>query len=164
MDAGKRRKLRSATAVARDAAGDERKNSKGHNFTRLWIYSHHIYSKIKRKDLLTLASNYRLSGFSMPGKPGIICLEGRTEDCSMAWSEIKSWNWKKIQVREQEEEKCDSFDQVESLRRFDGFSEVGFVKNSDTRDYHMDMGDFHTFLQDHNCGYMFEVYFGIAKE
>ena len=42
---------------------------------RYWIYSHHIYSKVKRKDLQGLASDLRLSGFVLPGKPGVICVE-----------------------------------------------------------------------------------------
>ena len=42
---------------------------------RYWIYSHHIYSKVKRKDLQGLASDLRLTGFVLPGKPGVICVE-----------------------------------------------------------------------------------------
>ncbi len=59
------------------------------SFTRLWIYSHHIYSKIKRRDILGLASEHGLTGFSMPGKPGVICLEGYSRDCSEAWATIR---------------------------------------------------------------------------
>jgi len=46
------------------------------SFTRMWLYSHHIYSKYKRKDILNWATELKLHGFSMCGKPGIICLEG----------------------------------------------------------------------------------------
>ena len=42
---------------------------------RYWVYSHHIYSKVKRKDLQGLASDLRLTGFVLPGKPGVICVE-----------------------------------------------------------------------------------------
>ena len=42
---------------------------------RYWVYSHHIYSKVKRKDLQGLASDLRLSGFVLPGKPGVIAVE-----------------------------------------------------------------------------------------
>ena len=44
-------------------------------FARYWIYSHHIYSKIKRKDMLDMAREYDVTGFCLPGKPGIICIE-----------------------------------------------------------------------------------------
>jgi hypothetical protein len=62
------------------------------SFTRLWIYSHHIYSKTKRRDILGLASDHSLCGFSMPGKPGVICLEGYTRDCNEAWAVIRNVN------------------------------------------------------------------------
>ena len=42
---------------------------------RYWVYSHHIYSKVKRKDLQGLASDLRLTGFVLPGKPGVIAVE-----------------------------------------------------------------------------------------
>ncbi|OWK00555.1 hypothetical protein Celaphus_00019455 [Cervus elaphus hippelaphus] len=42
-----------------------------HILTRLWIYSHHIYNKYKRKNILEWAKELSLSGFSMPGKPGV---------------------------------------------------------------------------------------------
>ena len=34
---------------------------------RLWLYSHHIYSKTKRKNILDLSRDHKLSGFCMPG-------------------------------------------------------------------------------------------------
>ena len=39
-------------------------------FCRYWVYSHHIYSKVKRKNILDLASEFCLTGFCQPGKPG----------------------------------------------------------------------------------------------
>ena len=40
-------------------------------FSRYWIYSHHIYSKVKRKNILDLAAQFCLTGFCLPGKPGL---------------------------------------------------------------------------------------------
>lgn len=57
-------------------------------FNRLWIYSHHIYSKTKRRELLDLAHEYNLTGFSMPGRPGIICIEGLASDCEKWWYKV----------------------------------------------------------------------------
>ena len=51
---------------------------------------------------------------------------------------------------------------MENFRKFDKFEEIGFVKG-DTRDYHMDMGEFFKYLQNHNCEYMFKELFGIDK-
>ena len=126
---------------------------------RLWLYSHHIYSKIKRKNILDLSKENGLTGFCMPGKPGIVCLEGVLDICNDVWTIIKQWNWKKINVRCQEDEKTEDIDK---FRKFDKFEEIGFVKG-ETRDYHMDMGEFFKYLQSHNCEYMFKELFGIDK-
>lgn len=55
-------------------------------FSRLWIYSHHIYNKMKRKNILEWSRELGLSGFSMPGKPGIVCVEGPQPACEEFWS------------------------------------------------------------------------------
>ncbi|PIO25924.1 hypothetical protein AB205_0102850, partial [Aquarana catesbeiana] len=55
-------------------------------FTRLWIYSHHIYNKQKRKYIMEWSEELGLSGFSMPGKPGVVCVEGPQESCEEFWS------------------------------------------------------------------------------
>ena len=149
----------SATAKC-DVKNDE---FKGPIFAgRLWLYSHHIYSKIKRKDILDLAKDHSLTGFCMPGKPGIVCLEGPLDLCQDVWSVIKQWTWKKINVKFQEDEKLDNIENLVKWRKFDSFQEIGFVK-AETRDYHMDMGEFYKYLQSHECDYMFKELFGIEK-
>ena len=55
-------------------------------FSRLWIYSHHIYNKTKRKNILEWSKELGLTGFSMPGKPGIVCVEGPQSACEEFWS------------------------------------------------------------------------------
>lgn len=57
-------------------------------FNRLWIYSHHIYSKTKRREILDLANEYNVTGFCMPGRPGIICVEGLASDCEKWWYKV----------------------------------------------------------------------------
>ena len=59
-----------------------------HVLTRLWVYSHHIYNKYKRKNILEWAKELSLSGFSMPGKPGVVCVEGRQSLCEEFWSRL----------------------------------------------------------------------------
>ena len=61
----------------------------------------------------------------MPGKPGIVCLEGILETCNDVWTIIKQWNWKKINVKFTEEEENLSYG---SFRKFENFEEIGFVK------------------------------------
>lgn len=54
-------------------------------FSRFWIYSHHIYNKEKRKCILEWAKELGLTGFSMPGKPGVVCIEGPQDSCEDYW-------------------------------------------------------------------------------
>ena len=104
----------------------------------------------------------------MPGKPGIICIEGTESNCTEAWGIIRSWNWKKINVKHQEKEDLpseqSSIECIDKIRKFSGFDEIGFVKNGDTRDYHMDMGEFSKYLDQHMCLYMFKILFGFEKQ
>lgn len=57
-------------------------------FTRYWIYSHHIYSKIKRREILDLAKEFSITGFCLPGRPGIICAEGLASDSNEWWQKV----------------------------------------------------------------------------
>jgi hypothetical protein len=57
-------------------------------FARYWIYSHHIYSKIKRREILDLANEFSITGFCLPGRPGIICAEGLAGDCNEWWQKV----------------------------------------------------------------------------
>lgn len=59
-------------------------------FSRYWIYSHHIYSKFKRRDVANLAKESSITGFCLAGKPGIICMEGSLEDCDYCWQKVTS--------------------------------------------------------------------------
>jgi len=127
-------------------------------FARYWIYSHHIYSKIKRKDILDMSREYDVTGFCLPGKPGIICIEGDAKNCSDWWSVVRNWNWKRLSLKILEEEEG----AVDDLRLFSGFSEIGEVKGA-SRDYHMDMGQFQLFLEQHSCAHIFPQLFGIEK-
>jgi len=127
-------------------------------FSRYWIYSHHIYSKVKRKNMLDMSKEYQLTGFCLPGKPGIICIEGNERNCSDWWSVVKNWNWKRLSLKIQEDEEGE----LESFRLFDGFVEIGSVKGG-SRDFHMDMAAFQTYLEDHGCQHIFPQLFGIEK-
>lgn len=85
---------------------------------RLWIYSHHLKSRQKRQNLIRLAGQLHLSGFSRPGKPGIICVEGVAIDVQEYWRTVRQWCWQKIQQRRSETEVFGSDVGIESFRRF----------------------------------------------
>lgn len=129
-------------------------------YSRLWIYSHHIYSKTKRKDILSLAGEFNLTGFMLAGKPGIVCVEGEKDDCEKWWARIKAMNWKKIVVKKTE----DYLDAKNSfVRKFPTFEEISFQNTGNRNsDHHMDMGELYKYLTDHDCSYVFVDYFGIS--
>ena len=134
------------------------KTKKGGMFLRMWLYMHHIYSKTKRKDILQWASDYNLTGFCLPGKPGVVCLEG--EECNVEeyFSHLRRLNWKKITCRHRE--KGIENKSIDNQRKFSGFDELFFEVHG-TRENHMDMGQFLHYLEQHNLGYIFQVLFGI---
>ncbi|XP_067661573.1 RWD domain-containing protein 2B-like [Haliotis asinina] len=130
-------------------------------FTRLWIYSHHIFSKFKRRDILAWASELKVTGFCMPGKPGVICIEGYSSEVDEFWYRLRRLNWKKIAIKEKEDEEMGKKN-ITYFRKFSTFEEVGFdVRGGKGREYHMDLGKFYEFLEEHKCGKIFSLYFGV---
>eukprot|EP00066_Takifugu_rubripes_P004976 XP_003968719.1 PREDICTED: RWD domain-containing protein 2B isoform X1 [Takifugu rubripes] len=136
-------------------------------FSRLWIYSHHIYNKVKRKNILEWSKELGLSGFSMPGKPGIVCVEGPRSACEDFWSRVKVLTWKKIMIRHREDIPLDHqgkdstvVESIDSLRKFTGFEEAVFAPHGN-RGNHMDLGQLYQFLNEKGCCDVFQMYFGI---
>lgn len=136
-------------------------------FSRLWIYSHHIYNKVKRKNILEWSKELALSGFSMPGKPGIVCVEGHRSACEEFWSRVKVLTWKKIMIRHREDIPLDHQGKdscvdgsIDSLRKFAGFEEAVFDPHG-SRGNHMDLGQLYQFLNEKGCCDVFQLYFGI---
>ncbi|XP_042343187.1 RWD domain-containing protein 2B [Plectropomus leopardus] len=136
-------------------------------FSRMWIYSHHIYNKTKRKNILEWSKELGLSGFSMPGKPGIVCVEGPHSACEDFWSRVKVLTWKKIMIRHREDIPLDrpgedgrTVQSIDSLRKFTGFEETMFDPHGN-RGNHMDLGQLYQFLNEKGCCDVFQMYFGI---
>lgn len=146
---------------------------------RLWIYSHHLKSSTKRQEIITLAKALDLSGFSRPGKPGIICVEGRKVDAREFWRTIRQWCWQKIQVRKSEVKAVTGVAGVESFRRFAlPLQEKLFLNNDDVNrnkgiaagdnktdvsngeEQQMSMALFIKFLENHRCAYIKKDLFG----
>lgn len=120
---------------------------------RLWIYSHHLKSTQKRQDILKLSKELDLSGFSKPGKPGIICVEGAKENTQEFWKIIRQWAWQRITIRISETKskppsKCNQF------RRFNQFRETLYGDDESESVAPINMSEFMKFLENHNCGYV----------
>ncbi|XP_060830348.1 RWD domain-containing protein 2A [Bombus pascuorum] len=125
------------------------------SFARFWIYSHHIYSKHKRKKIVDLAEENSLTGFCLAGKPGVICIEGAFEDCDYCWQKIKSMNWQKIILKLIEEEK-DCENTMDIMRKFSNFREIFFS----TSGRHNDMSQVLKYLMEHTSQHAFKELFG----
>ncbi|KAM4699692.1 RWD domain-containing protein 2B [Discoglossus pictus] len=137
-------------------------------FTRLWIYSHHIYNKHKRKNILEWSKELELSGFSMPGKPGVVCVEGLQEACEEFWDRIRKLTWKRILIRHREDipftvTLSDINKEIQKLRRFPTLEEKAFDVHG-TRGNHMDLGQLYQYLNENGCGSVFQIYFGIEGQ
>uniref|UniRef100_A0A2K5MYY9 RWD domain-containing protein n=2 Tax=Cercocebus atys TaxID=9531 RepID=A0A2K5MYY9_CERAT len=133
-------------------------------FTRVWIYSHHIYNKCKRKNILEWAKELSLSGFSMPGKPGVVCVEGPQSACEEFWSRLRKLNWKRILIRHREDIPFDGTnDEMERQRKFSIFEEKVFSVNG-ARGNHMDFGQLYQFLNAKGCGDVFQMFFGVEGQ
>ncbi|XP_063812466.1 RWD domain-containing protein 2B isoform X2 [Pseudophryne corroboree] len=134
-------------------------------FTRLWIYSHHIYNKHKRKHILDWSKELGLSGFSMPGKPGIVCVEGAQEACEEFWSRLRKLTWRRILIKHKEDIQLscpasDTHTSIQKLRKFPALEEMAFDVHG-ARGNHMDLGQLYQFLQEKGCAEVFPMYFGI---
>lgn len=143
----------SSTTTVQRSTDDEVNSDPAVEMERLWIYSHHLKSTAKRQDILKSAKEYDLSGFSKPGKPGIICVEGVKKNTQDFWKIIRQWAWQRITVRLSEikskpQSKCQQF------RRFKHFQEI--LCNEFERDSiaPISMSEFMMFLENHNCGYV----------
>jgi hypothetical protein len=90
-----------AAAAASTAAMGSRRDQ---TLARRLIWFHHIKAPGKRKAAQTWAKELDLGGFSKPGYPGIIVIEGRAEDCEAYVSRLKRLTWKAMSVRVAEED------------------------------------------------------------
>ncbi|NXM76677.1 RWD2B protein, partial [Serilophus lunatus] len=135
----------------------------GTTFTRLWIYSHHIYNKHKRKSILDWAKELSLSGFCMPGKPGVVCVEGLQSSCEEFWSRVRRLTWKRILIRHREDVSLEGggHAEIQSQRKFSPLEEKCFDAHG-ARGNHMDLGQLYRFLEEKGCADIFQMYFGVG--
>lgn len=81
---------------------------------RVWFYFQSLSTRAKRQDLVTLAPTYRLTGFVLAGKPGLLCAEGTAADVQSYISDIKRNSWSDIpsfqkKITERFREEADAF-------------------------------------------------------
>ena len=146
----------------------KRQKSKHTGISRLWIYSHHIYRKELLKKIPECAQELDLTGFCLPGKPGIICVEGYSDFCDEFWRKLRYPNWKHISCKHREDKPIasdtDAEEALRTFRLFSSFEELAFEAHGDyglRNDYHMDLGQFRQYLEKHGCQQIFTILFGL---
>ena len=66
---------------------------------RQLFWSHHLLATSKRRDILSWSRELHLGGYSRPGYPGVILIEGSTEAVGEFERRIKALRWQALQVR-----------------------------------------------------------------
>ncbi|KAH0269724.1 DUF1115-domain-containing protein, partial [Aureobasidium melanogenum] len=69
---------------------------------RVVIWSHHLLATSKRKDIQAWSKELSLSGFSRPGHPGSIFVEGDEDQVDEFVRRLKQLRWQALQVRGEE--------------------------------------------------------------
>lgn len=141
--------------LVKQAPKEEESSKCEEKLQRVWLWSHHIYSKIKRQDIMKLSKDYDLNGFMWPGKPGVICFEGKFDDVEEVVKIIKSWQWQKLKVVKVEVKEKN----VENFYRFSGFKEI-LINDEDPEKAKMDSSEFFKYLEAHRSAYMKKELFG----
>ena len=59
------------------------------NLQRSFMWFHHIYSTTKKRNINQLAKQYKLTGFCVTGKPGVIVAEGLDKNVNQYISDLK---------------------------------------------------------------------------
>ena len=127
-------------------------------FSRTFIYSHHIFSVKKRQSIVNWARELDLSGFCMPGKPGIIVAEGDYENVQEYMTRMRNLSWQKIQIKDSLTVEVESKDKMNGLRKFDVFEEKLFSAHNDSN---IDLGLLFVFLKEKGFENIFAMYFGV---
>lgn len=125
---------------------------------RAWLWSHHIYSKTKRQDIIKLTKDYDLNGFMWSGKPGVICFEGISDNVEDVVKNVKTWCWQKLKIVKTET----AYEDPEDFFRFKGFQEISIDENdrNEKESGRMDSSAFFKYLESHKSGYMKKELFG----
>ena len=122
-------------------------NSKNNKILRYFIYSHHIYSPTKRKNLIMFANEQNLTGFSRNGKPGVVIVEGEEAAVKNYWKRVRSWNWQHIEVKYEEFDDKRLFDKDFNNKtvELDGF----------------DLAELNKLLMEKDRHFVFKIFFGV---
>ena len=78
-------------------------SANGLHIKRTLLWSHHLLATSKRKDIIVWSRELHLGGYSRPGYPGAIFVEGESDCVDEFVRRIKGLRWQALQVRAEEE-------------------------------------------------------------
>ena len=89
-------------------------------------------------------------------------MENDQVDCSRQRGNCNGVYFPPSRLRVEEEGEASGEEEISSWRQFEGFKEVGVLKDC-IRGNHMDMGEFQKYLDQHCLGWVFNELFGIDR-
>eukprot|EP00730_Choanoeca_flexa_P002968 TRINITY_DN11248_c1_g1_i1.p2 TRINITY_DN11248_c1_g1~~TRINITY_DN11248_c1_g1_i1.p2 ORF type:complete len:284 (+),score=24.86 TRINITY_DN11248_c1_g1_i1:326-1177(+) len=129
---------------------------------REYVYFHHIYNMTKRKNIVSWARQAGLHGFSVCGKPGLLCAEGPEESVKEYILRLRKLSWQKMQSKAVFFATCEGPDWTCSAR-YPPFEELVLDAHG-TRGNHANMGQVRAFLEEHDDGEVFKAIFSIGDD
>ena len=91
----------SQNATAADGVTQEAAAETGAEQTRCvcFVWFHHIKNLNKRKHIVSWARDAALRGFSKPGFPGVVAVEGEAGACAEYLARLRALRWQAMEVR-----------------------------------------------------------------
>lgn len=91
---------------------------------RVWFYFPSLSTREKRRDLVSYAGGYGLTGFVLAGKPGVLCLEGTSRAVDGYMGAIKNESWGDIPSHQKKVSERFREGLGPAGRRFEGMREI----------------------------------------
>jgi hypothetical protein len=85
--------LEQAETTAHNLASQNQSSAGAGPMVRVWFYFPSISTRSKRDDFIIHAPSYQLTGFLYAGKPGLLCVEGDSQNIDDYMKFIKTESW-----------------------------------------------------------------------
>ncbi|KAJ9125088.1 hypothetical protein QFC22_000041 [Naganishia vaughanmartiniae] len=129
----------------------EKEKETDEELQRVWFWFPSLSTREKRRDLVTYASRWGLTGFVLAGKPGLLCLEGTAKHAEAYMSAIKSESWSDIPSYQKKV--TERYRQHIPARAFDSMSEITeTITQHGQRGNRGDMGEVKAFMEQKGVG------------
>ncbi|KAI5454791.1 hypothetical protein NCC49_003675 [Naganishia albida] len=118
---------------------------------RVWFWFPSLSTREKRKDLVTYASRWGLTGFVLAGKPGLLCLEGSAKHAEEYMAAIKSESWGDIPSYQKKV--TERYRQAIPTRAFTDMQEIThLITQHGQRGNRGDMSQVRSWMEKHGVG------------